>query len=392
MKLALAGPISISAFAGDLHPLWAVRAASIPGLGGTPVVSLAKALLQRGHCLTVFTLAPGITEEIVLDGPALRLCVGPMRAGGRGADFFRAERAYLQRAITRENPDLVHAHWTYEFALAAIASEIPTLVTAHDAPVNILRHFRDPYRVARTLMAAQALRRARHLTAVSPHVAKHLRDAMGCRKQIHIVPNGFPEEFFSHSGRAATGGKTVTFATALNGWVKLKNGRGAIRAFAQLRRHRSDVRMLMFGAGHGINESAHAWSAARGISDGIEFAGELPHDELRARLAAEVDVFLHPSLEESHGMGLCEAMALRIPVIGGRKSGAVPWTLENGVAGALADVRSPENIAEIMLALVDDPKRRVELGLAGQSSVRRRFHMNIVAAAYEAQYARALAA
>jgi glycosyltransferase involved in cell wall biosynthesis len=391
MKLALAGPITVSAFAEDLHPVAADRAALIPALGGTPLVSLAKALLKRGHQLTIFTLAHGITEEIILDGPALKLCVGPLRARGRAGDFFKNERSYLERAITRERPDLVHAHWTYEFALAAMTSEAPTLVTAHDAPINVLRYFRDPYRMVRTLMAAQTLRRVRHLTAVSPHVAEHLHDMMGCRKTIHVVPNGFPEEFFKTAARPMDR-RPLTFATALNGWVNLKNSRAAIRAFAQVRKSRADARMLMFGADHGMYQAAHTWSVAEGIADGIKFVGEVSHNQLRARLAEEVDVFLHPSLEESQGACLCEAMALGIPVIGGRYSGAVPWTLENGAAGELVDVHSPEELAAAMRSLADDPQRRADLGLAGQESVRRRFHIDLIASAYETEYQRALAA
>ena len=58
-------------------------------------------------------------------------------------------------AIDPRDPDIVHAHWTYEFALGAIESRVPTVVTAHDAPLSILRLNPTPYRLARTVMAWQ---------------------------------------------------------------------------------------------------------------------------------------------------------------------------------------------------------------------------------------------
>jgi hypothetical protein len=41
----------------------------------------------------------------------------------------------MREALQREQPDILSAHWTYEFAAAAIATGIPHVVTAHDAPL-----------------------------------------------------------------------------------------------------------------------------------------------------------------------------------------------------------------------------------------------------------------
>jgi glycosyltransferase involved in cell wall biosynthesis len=394
MKIAIAGPISLNAFASQLDPPSAERTSTIQGLGGTPVILLAKALMERGHKITIFTLDPTITNEVVLNGPDLRICIGPYRPHHRARDLFKAERAFLESAISREHPDVVHAHWTYEYALGALATRVPTVVTAHDAPIAILKYHHDFYRLARMVMAMKTLRRARHLTAVSQYVVDHLQHVMGYRHPISVVPNGFPDEFFGavDSLRAQARGSRLTFATVLMGWGQRKNGQVAIRAFAQLKKQRPETRMLMFGAGHGIGEPAHRWALAHGMSPGIEFVGQVAHSELRQRLAADIDILVHPSLEESHGLCLCEAMALGLPVIGGHKSGAVPWTLDEGRAGLLVDVRSPTRLAEAMLTLSNRPVYRTELGSAGREYVRRRFQMNAVVAAYEETYANALSA
>ena len=57
-------------------------------------------------------------------------------------------------------------------------------------------------------------------------------------------------------------------------------------------------------------------------------------------------MFCHPSLEESQGMCLLEAMAARLPIVAGAKSGAVSWTLFDGAGGTLVDVRRTSAISE----------------------------------------------
>ena len=83
------------------------------------------------------------------------------------------------------------------------------------------------------------------------------------------------------------------------------------------------------------------WAQKKGLSDGVNFVGPVDPDEL-IDIYEQVDLMVHPSMEESFGMVLVEAMARKIPVIGGEKSGAVPWVLDNGKAGVLTDIRSPE--------------------------------------------------
>src|SRR3954464_4395902 len=136
--IGMLGPISVDAFRDHLDRASRDRSVA-KGLGGTPVNLLSLQLLRRGWAVTIFTLDPGVEDELLLEGPGLRICVGPFRRI-RARDFFKIERRYLLRAIQRERPDILHAHWTYEYALAAQASGLPHLITAHDAPINVLRH------------------------------------------------------------------------------------------------------------------------------------------------------------------------------------------------------------------------------------------------------------
>ena len=63
-----------------------------------------------------------------------------------------------------------------------------------------------------------------------------------------------------------------------------------------------------------------------------------------------------------------EAMAAGIPVIASR-IGGLPYTVNDGVTGLLFEPGNPEDLAEKIARLLDDPALRRKMGLAG----RRRF-------------------
>jgi L-malate glycosyltransferase len=317
--LGVAGPVDVPTLLGR------ARDGDLPnGMGGSPVNTLCEELLNRGHRVVVFTLDPEVRAERTFEQGPIKVCVGPYRAR-RAWDAFSQERAYLAQAIRRENPALVHAQWTYEYALGAAQAGLPYVVTAHDAPIRVLQHTGySPYRMVRTAMAYWALRRSETVAAVSPYVASHLRRYGFCRGDLAVIPNGLPEAAFQPRLPTRPPGEGWMFATVLNGWGGFKNGAAAVRAFARVRQTLPTSKLLMFGVQHGPGDVAERWARARNLDLNVQFIGALPRERLLQTLRDHVDVLVHPSLEESHGMALIECMAMGIPVIGGRDSGAVP--------------------------------------------------------------------
>lgn len=383
ITIGLVGPIETAAFQ-DILPSPTDRPYP-KGLGGSPVNLMARELHRRGYNLILFTLDPSVDKEMTIKGERLTIHFGPYRPK-RARDFFSVEIQSLKQAILKDPPDILHAHWTYEFALAAQATGLPHLVTSHDAPWNILKLNFIPYRIARTMMACKAIWKTRYLSAVAPYVAGHLKKYLFYWRPIRIIPNGMPDKIFNRIKPIKSVEAPITFATILVGWSGRKNGETAIQAFALLRKHLPDSKLIMFGAGHGKNESAEQWATMLGLQRGIEFAGHLPYDQLIERLCNEVDTLVHPALEEAQPMALIEPMAMGIPVIAGRNSGGVPWTLDNGNAGVLVDISQPEEIAEAMLKLANDSDERNRIGQLGQELARQRFHIDVVTDAYLQAY------
>ena len=178
----------------------------------------------------------------------------------------------------------------------------------------------------------------------------------------------------------------VTFASILAGWGKRKNTSCVLKAFARLSKAFPDYRLLIFGTGHGPNEEGTIWAKKNNLDKNVEFAGNIPYAKLMSRLAKEVDILVHPALEESFSLAIAEAMALGIPVIGGEKSGGVPFTLEEGRAGILVDVKSHLNVSEAMVNLATDPSFRNQIGKSARRSAKSRFHNSVVTDQYIRAY------
>jgi glycosyltransferase involved in cell wall biosynthesis len=236
----------------------------------------------------------------------------------------------------------------------------------------------------RTALADRAGRGAARLAAVSPAVAAHFRRWRLRGGAIDVIPNALPESSFRLQPQPARGGP-LTFASLFSGgWTGLRNGAAAIEGFALARRALPDSRLLLAGNGMEAGGAAARWARDRGIAAGLDFRGMLTHKAVLAMLGEEVDILVHPALEESFGMPLLEAAAHRIPAIAGRASGAVPWLLGDGACGRLVDVRSPAAIAAAMVELGADPAGRRALGEAAWASMRTRFSLGVVADRYEA--------
>src|SRR5262245_31612506 len=300
-NLGMVGPAAPREFVEHLD--WPRDQQELPaGLGGSPVNLLTRELLRRGHRVTLFTLDPVLQSEQVFEGPRLKVVVGPYRprARDRALDLFRSERRFLLQAIRREQPDVLHAQWTYEYAWPAQQSRLPVVVPAHDAPLNVLRFNPTPYRLVRTLMAYRVLARARHVVSVSPHVGKHLRRFMLYRGPRDVIPNGMPDELFDER-RVRQVDRPLTYATVLGAFGAYKNGRAAIEAVARVHARNAETRLCMFGPDHGPGQAAERYARERGIASGIDFIGALPHRTLLDRLT-QVDILVHPSLVEAQPM------------------------------------------------------------------------------------------
>jgi glycosyltransferase involved in cell wall biosynthesis len=376
VKIGIAGPISLE----PLKP-WLPKDFALPHIYSFPLIGrLAAGLLTRGHEVTIFAGSEALQETLSFAHGSLSLKITPRRARWAAYDFYAKEVRFLTDAMRASRCDIIHAHWSYEFAKAALKSGTPTLVTAHDSPSLIPSFYRWTraylFWLFRLQLGRQVLNYSPNLTCVSPSLKKSILPIVSKVREVQIIPNGVGTTLFQ-MGKVRLAHPSHSFppciSSCLEGFTSLKNPICALQGFAAFRNHCPAATMVMYGGGFEMGGPAHQWAQKHCLVDGVIFKGHTPQLVMHQEMCNKSTVLLHPALEESFGMAPLEAMALGIPVVGGKDSGAIPYLLDHGKAGVLVDVRYPLDICDALIALHSDTRKAHKLAQTGWEFARSHF-------------------
>jgi len=135
-----------------------------------------------------------------------------------------------------------------------------------------------------------------------------------------------------------------------------------IPAFARVKHHRQDTRLIVVGAGK--FDRYRRMARSQRLSD-VEFHSYVPYGEL-PRYHHSAHIFCAPNTGfESQGLVLLEAMAAGLPVVASNIEGFA-GVLTHGVEGLLALPGDEEGLAEALLELLGDEQRRQRMAEQGR--------------------------
>jgi glycosyltransferase involved in cell wall biosynthesis len=110
------------------------------------------------------------------------------------------------------------------------------------------------------------------------------------------------------------------------------------------------------------------------LSDQVSYLGK-QYSENKYKILQEVDIMVFPTKHESFGLVVLEAMQFSIPVIS-TKEGAIPEIIDDGITGFLVDKNSPEQIAEKLELLINNPELRKSMGRAGRKKYEKKYTLH----------------
>jgi rhamnosyl/mannosyltransferase len=206
----------------------------------------------------------------------------------------------------------------------------------------------------------------------SAYLAEH-------QAKLRLIPYGIPLERFekpaflaqAKQGKGAAGdAATLLFVGRLRYYKGLDT---LIRALP-------DIAARLRVAGIGPMEAEwKALAASLGVSDRIEWLGEVPDDELAALYHA-ADLFVLPASHPSEAFGLVqvEAMAAGLPVVCTELGTGTTYVNIDGVTGSVVPPRDPQALAAAINALIADPARRAALGIAAHARVTEEFALEVM--------------
>ncbi|GAA0293004.1 type III pantothenate kinase [Kineococcus aurantiacus] len=375
------------------------------------VAALAGALADRGHDVVVHTrrddpdlpervwLRPGVEVVHVDAGPA-----APVPKDDLPPHMPRFSEV-LRQSWQRERPDVVHAHfWMSGTAAlpAARALRIPVVQTFH-ALGSVKRRYQGAEDTSppQRLDAERALARDVDLViATCRDEVAELRAAGAPPRRVQVVPCGVEAARFTGATGPDRADDVVgprrpgcrTRLLSVGRLVPRKGFEAAVRAMEFL----PDAELVIAGgpAAHDLDGDHEAVRLQKvavelGIADRVRLVGRVSPDDLPALLAS-ADVLLATPWYEPFGIAVLEAMAAGLPVVATAVGGMLD-TVRDQRTGRLVPVDArgrvdPEDLADAVAGVLDDPRVAHAMGAAGRRAARERYDWARVAAATESAY------
>lgn len=367
---------------------------------------LNSALVKRGIDVTVYTTSVGLENkvrenvEVLVDGVKVVYF-----SISKTLEFLGATGWQLSWRMTKalkanlREFDLVniHAIWNYPPAAAAFLSKargVPYIVTAHGTlypyTVSNKRWKKLPYY---HLIGKRILRDAAAIHYTGEDEAEKCHAFFGLKNRAAVVPyvldlsefDDIPaREKLSERYPILKGRKTILFLSRIN-WKKGLDV--LIKAFAIVEKQRDDVHLLIVGSDEsGYAEQVKKWIRDQGMSYASEggeaelakngqttkitFTGMLTGRE-KVEAYAGSDLFVLPSYSENFGLVVVEAMACGLPVIISDQVG-IHKEIAEAAAGEVIET-DPQQLADAILALLENPEKCKQMGRKGQEAVKERF-------------------
>ena len=304
--------------------------------------------------------------------------------------FVAAELVAALRAVRRERPDVIHAHWIVPqglvgvlAALMAPTSKRPAVVcTSHGADLFALRG----------LLAMQlkgcVVRRAAALTVVSAAM-KTIAMRLGTRaEKVRVLPMGVDaRQRFAPAHGVVRAANELLFVGRL---VAKKGVGNLLNAFARVREAVPHARLTIVGAGP-LEAELRASARSQGLEPHVSFAGAVLNEELPPYYR-RATVFVVPSVvapdgdQEGLGLVIGEALACECPVVASDLP-AIRDLIEDGVTGLLARPGDAGDLADKLLGVLRNPGAAAALAHRGRGLVLERFDWQSVGQRYEELFA-----
>ena len=330
---------------------------------------LGGGLVARGHSVTVVAHADRLPGRLAEHGVEVRTC--PLYPS-TVANLALATRA-VAALVSEEQYDLLlstHRFTTMVGKLVSLITRVPMIATLHERPRHLGR-LAGFWTGRCTVVPSQALK---------DDLVTRLRQNS---EHIVVIPNGItllnPAPLDRVAAlRASLGLKPDIPVIGYVGRLSPEKGvHDLLDSLALLRTRETPFQAIIVGDGV-IGLSLKERAVEMQLQDQIIFTGnrsDVPD------LMALMDVVAVPSVHESFGLVILEAMNAMRPVVATRVGG-IPDLVQEDVTGILVPPASPQAFAGALARLIVDPECCQRMGYAGRKIVEMRYSANVMVERY----------
>jgi glycosyltransferase involved in cell wall biosynthesis len=352
--------------------------------------AVAEALAQRGRDISVVTARfPDTPSFERVAGVEVHRVWAIPRAGRFTATFIPSLARFL--LLHGRRYDIWHAHQAFYNAgvalrLARVFGKSCVVKDAASGPYGDLARLR---RIRLGGFVLKELLRADAIISLNSEMTQELLATGIAPVRIRRIPNGVDCERFVPSSQEQRQEARARLGIPPEAALVLYAGRLAedtgtqfiIEAWRIIEQEFSQEPWTLIVAGDELGAGEYRKRGERELRN-ARFVGKVP--DVRPLLDA-ADVLVRPSLTEGMSNIVLEAMASGLPVVGTRTGGLMEQ-IEDGVTGLLAAPGDAQDLANAMVTLLRDGRRRVSMGSAGRKRAEGGYSLPSVVDAYEALY------
>ncbi|HUQ88273.1 MAG TPA: glycosyltransferase [Vicinamibacterales bacterium] len=348
--------------------------------GGTErlVIEIVRALSNRIDSIVCCLDEPGAwaSELAALNVPVISL--------GRTPGFQPRLAMRLARILKHHRVDVVHCHhyspYVYGLLASILKPNVKLVFTEHgklsDAGPSSKRKLVNP------ILSWWPGR----LCAVSADLKDHMVAEGFPARRLNVVYNGIdpgkrPTAIDRHAARVQLRIPEDAFLVGTVGRLDpVKNLQLLLKAHAIVRNKVSHAHTVIVGDGP-ERPALEAKAAELGIADSVTFAGY--RQDVRFLMAA-FDIYVNCSNYEGVSLTILEAMASALPVVATPVGGNPEVVLKNETGLLITGGES--SLADAILTLALDPRRRRVMGDTGRWRVKRHFSIERMVEQYASAY------
>jgi glycosyltransferase involved in cell wall biosynthesis len=354
----------------------------------THLLHLSQELAKLGCEVHVLTLENGI--EGGSNGVQMHTSKLPIFTSvGRGLFFSFFTIKKIEELCKEYQIDIVHGQSPSSFGYACFRRKrLPFIVTLHSTSFGEISSFLKMYMPSTSLpeiynsLVVQCLwatltrfecGRADRVITVSKSLAKEAVNFYGISKdKVVAIHNGV--NFLDDPPIERRNGRHVILYVGR--LIQEKGLEYLIGAMPYVLSRFPEAKLQLVGDG---NHRRRLKSLAQKLKvDGsVDFSGIVPSDMLYS-LYARASVVVQPSIYESCGIPVLEAMSMGKPVVGAR-AGGIPELIKNGETGLLVEPRSSAQLGAAISTLLSNWSYSTKLGEKGRSVVTAHFTWKEVA-------------
>lgn len=272
---------------------------------------------------------------------------------------------YIEKNHEMSSIDLIHAHTLFPAGVAAMylarKNHIPFIVTSHG--MDFYRCFpKDhnlsrgkPYNTKELNLVKQVMQTADQVICVSEIFGQDVKKIFPNSK-IKIIENSYDVSLFKPGIKQIAREKLhiaedTKMILSVGNFVPAKGHIYLLEAMNSLKASNSQFKLFLIGKGP-EKERYKSYINYSELSGSVEIVKQVSQVELVNYYQAS-DVFVLPSLSESFGVALVEAMACGLPAIATKTQGP-KQIIEDQKTGILVEISNAEAIAENIEKLMSD--------------------------------------